>query len=100
LNPAQRRIKRAIRRLGDAFTVGGVTRYGVFAVMAPGRAASYLLQGVIEASDRPMRMAYVAYDDVTAVTDTVTFDAQTYVVQKVIKARVRGEAVARLLVMV
>lgn len=100
MSPTQRRFKNVINRVGEAFTVGGNARQGIFAFIAPGAARTYMDAATIDSVGRPLRAAYVPYDDPTTTGNTVTYASATYTVQKALDLRHRNEAVARLLLMV
>jgi len=63
----QRRFKKVIGRFGEAFTVGATNGTGIVTPIPSGVASIYLASDELSAATRPIRMAYVAYDDVTAV---------------------------------
>ncbi len=100
MSPLQRRVKNVVRSLGDSFTVIGATRYGIFRVLSRGQALIYLPVATVDAATLPIRTAYVSFDDATALSDSVSWDGLALTVAKVVNARWRGEAVAKLLVLV
>src|SRR5262245_60558989 len=95
----QRRFKNVLERIGDTFTVSGNNRKGIFAVLPNERAKAFLTQTELDAAGRPLRMAYVPFDDATAVSNIVNWDGLTLTVKKAIGVRAKGETVARLLVL-
>lgn len=95
----QRRFKNVLERIGDTFTVSGNNRKGIFAVLPLEKAKGFMTQAELDAAGRPLRMAYVPYDDATAVTNSVSWDGLTLTVKKAISVRAKGETVARLLVL-
>jgi len=95
----QRRFKSVLERIGDTFTVSGNNRKGIFAILPLERAKEFLTQSELDAAGRPLRMAYVEYDDVAAVTNSVSWDGLTLTVKKALNIRAKGETVARLLVL-
>ncbi len=99
MSPLQRRVKNVIHSLGDSFTVGGATRYGIFRVLSRGQALTFLPVGTVDAATLPIRLAYVSWDDATALSDSVAWDGLTLTVASVVKALWRGEAVVKLLVL-
>lgn len=94
-----RRFQAIITRLGDAFTVGGASGKGVFAVLPAPAMGTYLTDAEIGAATRPVWLATVAYDDATNASDTLTWNGAAYTVVRVVQARFRGETVARVLVL-
>jgi hypothetical protein len=92
------RFKSVIERVGDPFTVGGSSRTALVAVLTGDRATGLLTQSEIDASTKPIWLAYVPHDDATAVNDTVSWDGLSLTVKKVVKARAQGETVAKMLV--
>lgn len=100
MSPLQRRLKNVIRSLGDSFIVGGATRYGIFRVLSRGQALIYLPVGTVDSASLPIHLAYVASDDATALSDSVSWDGMTLTVANVVHARLWGETVAKLLVLV
>jgi hypothetical protein len=99
MSPVQRRFKTAIELMGDAFTSGAATRRAIFAFISSGQALSYLSPSELDLCTRPLRLAYVPYDDPAGVSDSVVWNGRTFVVKKAVGARWRGELVARLLLL-
>jgi len=99
MSPVQRRVKNVIARAGEAFSVGASSRKGIFAFLAPGAANTYVDPGIVAALPRPIRVAYVGFDDVTAESDTVSYAAASLTVYRALDLRHRGEVVARMLVL-
>lgn len=95
-----KRFKSVIERIGDAYTVCANSRKAIVAVLPSARALDFLTQAEIDAGSKPLRLAYVSHDDATVATDTVTWDGLSFTVKKVVKARARGETVAKMLVWV
>ena len=95
----QRRFKNVLERIGDTFTVSGNSRKGVFAVLPVEKAKGFLTQAEVDAAGRPLRIAYVPFDDTTAATNSVSWDGLTLTVKKALNVRAKGETVARLLVL-
>ncbi len=100
MSPNQRRFKGVIQRLGDAFTVGGSSRSGIFAVLPAEQHAAFLTSSEITSAGIPIRSVYVAYDDGTATGDVATWNGGAYDVKRVIHLRLRGETVVKLLILV
>lgn len=98
MSALSRRFKSVIERTGDAYSVGGNGRKALVAVLDAQRAAGLLTQAEIDALAKPIWLAYVPHDDATAVNDTVSWDGLSLNVKKVVKARARGETVAKMLV--
>lgn len=99
MTAVQRRFKNVISRLGDSFTVGASSRVGVFAVLSPSGARSYLSDADLSLLGRPLRLVYVPYDDSTAVSDVVAWDGLSLTVKQIVKARHAGETIAKLMVL-
>jgi hypothetical protein len=99
VNLLQRRFQEIVKRSGENFTVSATTHKGIFGILPPGMAARYLTQAVLDASERPIRSVYVAWDDTTAFGDIATWDSLDWTVQKVVSVRNRGVVVAKLLVL-
>lgn len=95
----QARFSGVIRRLGEGFTVAGVSRVGIFSVLSAERAGDYLSSTELDAAARPLHAAYVPHDDATAVSDVVLWDGLTLAVKRVVKLRFQGSTVAKLLVL-
>ena len=89
-----------LARLGDSFTVGATPGAGVFRILSPGEALSYLTQAEVDAASRPMLLATVPPDDATAEGDTLTFHGVDYTVGKVVERRLGSTLVARELALV
>lgn len=100
MTPLQRRFKRIVGRFGEAFTVGATPGTGIFAPISSGFASVYLSDSERSAAARPIRVAYVAYDDTTAETATLAWDGLTLTVKRVVKVRFQGATVAKMLVLV
>lgn len=99
MSPLQRRFKNVINRVGEAFTVSGSARQGIFAFIAPGAAATYIDSGTLASLGRPLRAAYVPFDDTTATGNSVSYAGLTLTVEKALDLRHANEAVARLLIL-
>jgi hypothetical protein len=93
-----RRFKSVIERMGDPYTAGLESRKAVVAVLDGKRAAGVLTQTEIDALAKPIWLAYVPHDDASAVNDSVNWDGLSLSVKKVVKARARGETVAKMVV--
>ena len=97
---AQRRVRGAVSLRGDAFTVGVDSRVGVFSVLSMSDAEGYLTAAEIGAAAIPVYAAYVAFDDSTAVNDTVVWNGLSLTVKRVVDLRSRDVTMAKLLVLV
>ena len=95
----QRRMKSVIERVGDTFTVGGVPHKGVVTLLNPTAARDYLAQSDIDAAPRPLRLAYTAYDDLTAVGNSIVWASITLTVRKLVEVRYQDNVIARLMVL-
>lgn len=93
----QERVKGAIKRVGDTFTVSGNARIGWFRIASYGRALLYSTVAEADAYSKPIRTVTVPYDDATSVGDTISWDGLSLVVKKSAKVRLRGETVAKVL---
>ncbi|MBI5706270.1 MAG: hypothetical protein HZC36_04700 [Armatimonadetes bacterium] len=93
-----KRFKGVIELIGDDYLVSGNTRKAIVTILPSERAKDFLPQADIDASAKPMRLAYVPHDDATALSDTVAWDGLSLTVKKVVSARARGETVAKMLV--
>lgn len=91
----QTRAKAAILRVGDGFAVGGNGRVGWFRVTSFGRALLYATPAEADTYTKPIRILIVPHDDPTTVGDTISWDGLSLVVKKAVKIRLRGETVAR-----
>ena len=99
MSAARDRVTGVVSRLGEDFTVGGSARRGVFSPMARGVAASFLSQTVLNDASLPVVGVLVAHDDATETDDTVVWNGLSKPVRNVVEARLRGEVVAKLLVL-
>lgn len=91
-----RRFKSVIERLGDTYSVGSSSRKAIVSVLPLARALDFISQSEIDLGTKPLRLAYVPHDDVTAENDLVSWDGLSFTVKKVVSARARGEVVAKL----
>ncbi|HEY0867648.1 MAG TPA: hypothetical protein VGE01_09720 [Fimbriimonas sp.] len=96
----QRRFRKIVQRLGEPYVSGGDTRTGIFAPMSSGFAGTYLTSAELGAAARPIRVAYVAFDDPTLEGAALTWNGYTLTVKRAIQVRFRGTTVARMLVLV
>lgn len=99
MTAAQRRLKLTLGRVDEAFTVGGSTRHGVFAILTGGQASTLLGYDAASILGHPIRVLYVPFDDATAEGNTVVYAGSSLTVHKALDLRLRGEVVARLLVL-
>lgn len=89
------RAKSVILRKGDAFTVSGNSRVGLFRIVSFGRALLWATPSEADTYNKPIRLVTVPFDDTTTIGDSISWDGLTLVVKKVAKIRFRGETVAR-----
>lgn len=94
----QRRFKGSIETNGSSFTVGAQERIGIVQHLSQDLAQTYLSESEISTLSRPIRMVIVPYDDETVESDTVIFDGQTVMVQKVIDSLFRDERTHKILI--
>ncbi len=99
MSPIQRRFRNVINRIGEAFTVGGNARLGIFSIISPPVAEQYIQVTTLASLGRPMRAVYVPFDDVTATGNSVSYSGLTLTVEQALDLRHCGEAVARLLIL-
>ncbi len=92
-----RRIKMTVKRVGEAYTVGAATGYGVFGPLSPTQATRYLPTTVVE-TNAPLTRAIVAGDDGTATEDTLTLRGDDHTVLYAGDVCYRGVVVARVLI--
>jgi len=97
MSAIQDRVKGAIRGVGDTFTVSGNSRIGWFRIASYGRALLYATVAEVDGYSKPIRTLTVPHDDATSVGDTVSWDGLSLVVKKSAKVRLRGETVAKVL---
>jgi hypothetical protein len=95
----QKRVKNVIERIGDTFTVGGISHKGVMTVLNPSSARDYLAQSDIDAAARPLRLLYVPYDDSTLVGGSVVWASIALTVRKMVEVRYRDYVIAKLYVL-
>lgn len=98
MSPLARRLKAAIGRLGDEFTIGGAAHRGVIGVLSHEQALAYLTQAEIDAAPRPLRLAVAPFDDTASAGNVVSWDGQSLVIKRAFSLRYRGTAVARILI--
>ena len=93
------RVQSLIDKFGEDFTVGGVTRRGVFSNMTTGNARAYLTFAEIDSIILPIWSCVVTSTDATVVGDTVVWNGLTLLVKKIAQARFQGGLVGKLLVL-
>src|SRR5690242_17960408 len=98
MTPLQRRFKKIVERFGDAYTVSSTTGVGIFVPVTTGQAGTYLTSSELGAAGRPIRMAYVPYDDATSAGASIVWNTLTLSVLKAVPIRFCGTTVAKLLV--
>lgn len=89
----QARFRAIIFRFGEDFGGGRA----VIAPLSPFRAQKYLSDADIATTDRPVWIAYAAYNHPANEGDTITWGARSLVVKRAIDVRFAGNAVARIL---
>lgn len=87
---AQHRIRQTIRQSGETYTVGTINRKGVVTLMSPRLAALYLTQAIIDNANRPLYAIFVPDNDATVATDTISWDGLTLSILKIVRRRLRG----------
>lgn len=95
----QRRFKSVLERIGDDFVSDSGAGKGVFAVLPVERAGDFLTSAELEAAGRPIRFAYVPFDDGTEKEDEVSWNGLTLEVVKAVDLTAMGETVARMVVL-
>ncbi len=93
-----RRIKMVLKRIGDIYTVGAASGYGVFCPLSPTQATRYLPATAVE-TNAPLTRAIVTGDDETATEDTLTLSGSDHTVLYAGDLRFRGAVVARVLIL-
>lgn len=91
------RVTQAIGRVGDPFIVGVQARIGWFRIASYSRALLYATPTEFSTYPLPVRTLTVPAADPTGVGDTVVWDSQSLTVRKAVNLRVRGQTVARVL---
>ncbi len=97
MTPLQRRFKYVIERLGDPFEVDAQQRMGVFAVLAGAKASDLLTETEQQGAALPMYLAYVPFDDTTALSETVAWNGRSLAVAKAIDCSFQGATIVRIL---
>lgn len=100
MNPfaLRKRLKRVIERVGELYVSGGSSRAGVFVTLPRGTTSTYVDDGLVSDLPRPIHMAYVPWDDPSAVGATLLVNSRSLLVRAAVEVRLAGETVARLLV--
>jgi hypothetical protein len=91
---AAKRFRGVIARVGEAFE-GGTA---VFAPLTREEAGS-LLPLFALSEEGPFCLAYVPFDDTTAIGATVTWQEREHTVARIVELRYAGESVVRMLVL-
>jgi hypothetical protein len=99
MSPLPLRMKSAIRRTGDPFTVSGTQRIGVFRVVGYGYALLFATVAEADTYAKPIRVLTVPADDPTDVGDTVSWSGLTLTVKKKVLVTVAGESICRRLIL-
>lgn len=95
----QNRMTGLIERFGDSVDIGGKPKKAILAILSRSFAFTLIPSAEVEASVRPMRLAYLPWDDDVAVNDEVSWDGIDYLVKKVISTRFRNETIVKLAVL-
>lgn len=95
----QRRFKNAVELFGDSITIGGSAKKAIVALLTRGFAYSLISVAEVDAAVRPMRLAYVPYDDSSSVGNAVTWDGLSFTVKKVVSARFQDSTIVKMLVL-
>jgi hypothetical protein len=95
----QRRMERALRRVGETIIVDGVPVLAATALLPTERAADLVEPAQADSAVRPFGVAYLPFDAAVTEASVVAIDGQSVELLKVIPARLRGETVAQLVVL-
>ncbi|HRJ26610.1 MAG TPA: hypothetical protein PLO61_03750 [Fimbriimonadaceae bacterium] len=99
MNPLGDRLKAVIRRLGESIPFGFGSEW-ILAVPPRGtQAFTYLTPAEVDASVRPVLLAYTRYDTPFLAGSLLTVDARDYTVKKAVTLRVRNLPAMVLLVL-
>ncbi len=93
------RIKGAILRVGESFTISMTTYWAVFRPPFGNQVFTYLDTAEVNAAVRPILFGYVAYDNGLSAGVTITLDGRDYTVFKVVAIKVRDEISHKILVL-
>lgn len=99
MSDLEQRFAASIERYGESFSVGGLSRKGVFMVLSPSRAKSYLDESLVIEMPRPIRSAFVLASDPTAADDTLTLNGEDHTVRFAQPVRAEGVTVAKFLIL-
>ena len=99
MTAAQARVKGAIQASGENYLTGSSVRRGLFSILRPGQARDFLSDLDIDSAGRPIRIAYVPYDDTTAAGVSVTVGGVTQTVVKTVDLRYLAAVIARAVVL-
>lgn len=94
-----RRVKRILQRLGETYTCGATAASGLFSVITSSIASTYIAYADLDTLPRPIRMAYVPFDDASTEGATLTTGGKTFTVRRAMDVRFHGTTVARILVL-
>jgi hypothetical protein len=90
------RLSAAIKGYGE--TVASST--GIVVSLSREMAESYLTDAEVAAAAMPVYAAYVRYDDATSLAATVSWNGLSLTVKRIVPVRLKGETLAKVLVMV
>lgn len=100
MTPLQRRFKRIVDRFGEAFTSAGHSAKAIFTPVSSSVVNTFLTWTESDVADRPIRMAYVAFDDTTTESAMIAWNGLTLTVKRVVEVRFEATTVAKMLVLV
>jgi hypothetical protein len=93
----QRRFKNAIARIGDAIDIDSVAKKAVVTLLSRGFAYSLMDLAIVEGAARPMRLAYLPFDDDSEEGDSVEYDGDTFELLRIVSVRTHDQTVVKML---
>lgn len=93
----QRRLKAAIARNCDSIEIDSVEKTAVVTLLPRGFAYSLMDLAIVEGAARPMRLAYVPYDDDSEEGDAVEYDGETFELLRIVPVRTKDQTVVKML---
>jgi len=94
------RVLGIVSTQGEPFTVSGASHTGVFTIVPASRHLAYLTQTEVDAVAKPIYLVLVEANDSTASGSTVTWNGGSWTVKRVLPLRLKGETVAKMLLIV
>src|SRR5437667_6659601 len=94
---AQYRARRAILRNAESFTANGVSRKGIFTTLTPGQARRFIDDATLGTANRPIWLITVPDNDGTVDTDSISWDSLTLTILKIVRRRLRGTLMFKLI---